>query len=373
MRLWSMAAVVLVAGAGRVTAEDLEVEAFDATGRVVFNEISTAAAYRVEWAPTPGGPWRLLEQIPAAGSGTVTAAVPMAYRVVATTTPPVPDDMALIPAGSFAMGNSFSEGASDESPVHTVYVSTFHIDPFEVTKTRWDEVAAWGAGHGYDLIPSAGALGKALDHPVHTVSWYECVKWCNARSEKEGRRPAYYTSSAKTEIYRTGVLSLRSDWVRWDSGYRLPTEAEWEKAARGGLGGQRFPWGGTIQHTRANYYSSSDCSYDTSATRGYHPGYHDGVLPYTAPAGVFAANGYGLHTVAGNVREWCWDRYASTYYAVSPATDPRGPASGSERVSRDGSYADPAVGCRVARRGGLAPGLVTNTVGFRTVLPADEP
>lgn len=95
-----------------------------------------------------------------------------------------PDGMVLIPAGSFLMGDSFGgEGEDRELPRHSVYVSGFYMDRFEVTKQLWDEVRAWGNHHGYDLIAGEG---KSAEHPVNYVSWYDVVKWCNARSEKEG-------------------------------------------------------------------------------------------------------------------------------------------------------------------------------------------
>ena len=130
------------------------------------------------------------------------------------------------------------------------------------------------------------------------------VKWCNARSEKEGLAPCYHTDVARTAVYRTGRVDVTNDMVNWSAnGYRLPTEAEWEKAARGGLVGRRFPWGDQITHSLANYSSDSIYPYDTSPTRGYHPDYQAGGAPYTSPVGNFAANGYGLYDMAGNVYE----------------------------------------------------------------------
>ncbi len=277
-----------------------------------------------------------------------------------------PAGMALIPAGSFTMGDTFGEGDSDEVPTHSVYVSAFFMDRTEVTKALWDDVYQWAITHGYSF--DYGAQGKAVNHPAHSMKWFDIVKWCNARSEKEGRTPAYYTSVAQTTVYRTGQVSVDNAWVKWNSGYRLPTEAEWEKAARGGAGGHRFPWSNvdTITHSQANYYSFASYAYDISPTRGYHPIYNDGVYPYTSPAGSFAANGYGLYDMAGNVWEWCWDWYGA--YGSASQTDPRGPAGGSGRVLRGGDWYDSASRCRSAHRDSYDPGSWNIVIGFRVVL-----
>jgi formylglycine-generating enzyme required for sulfatase activity len=282
-------------------------------------------------------------------------------------------NMALIPAGSFLMGNALSasgEGRSNELPVHTVNVSAFHMDKYEVTKALWDEVAIWAATNGYD-INAASASGKAANHPAYEVTWHEAVKWCNARSQKEGLTPCYTVGGV---VMKTGSSDPDCDFKA--SGYRLPTEAEWEKAARGGLSGKRFPWGDTITHSQANYYSDSSYSYDVSPTRGDHPTYNDGVLPYTSPVGSFAANGYGLCDMAGNLWEWCNDWYLSDYYTSSPDTDPRGPLSqppgGSanlgSRVKRGGAWSSNwgrADYTRAAWRSDHSPGVGNMYLGFR--------
>src|SRR5215212_2223216 len=100
------------------------------------------------------------------------------------------------------------------------------------------------------------ALAKATNHPVNNVSWYDAVKWCNARSEKDGLTPCYYSNVGLTVVYKTGRTE---PYVRWTAnGYRLPTEAEWEKAARGGLVGKRYPFGDSIDGSQANYSGSGD-------------------------------------------------------------------------------------------------------------------
>ncbi len=269
--------------------------------------------------------------------------------------PPVPMGMALIPAGSFTMGQ---DGIA--TPVHTVYVSAFYMGKYEVTKEEWDAVRAWGmaAGRGYtDLAAGNGSsASKGANHPVHSITWYDMVKWCNARSQKENLVPCYYTDAAQTVIYKTGNLNIDNTIVKWSAnGYRLPTEAEWEKAARGGLSGQMFPWStDTITHSQANYYAYSGHSYDLSGTvNNFHPTYAVGGYPYSSPVGSFAPNGYGLYDMAGNMWEWCWDRWGS--YAVGSQPDPRGPSSGLFRVRRGGGWYYDANYCRVPRRDNWDP------------------
>jgi formylglycine-generating enzyme required for sulfatase activity len=260
-----------------------------------------------------------------------------------------PAEMVPIPAGSFQMGDAFNEGGSDERPVRTVIVSAFYIDRFEVTKGSWDEVATWASAHGYDIGPGS-AEGTGPGHPATYVTWYEAVKWANARSEKEGLTPCYYTDSAQRAVYRTGSVDVSTDGVKWTAnGYRLPTEAEWEKAARGEAVARRYPWGDTdeIDASRANY---------------------DGNNGGTTPVGSFPANGYGLYDMAGNVWEWCWDWYDKD---LPGGVDPRGPASGSNRVYRGGGWNYYAYYCRVAYRGNDWPDSDYDfDLGFRLVRAA---
>lgn len=277
---------------------------------------------------------------------------------------PPPAGMRLISAGVFVMGDVLNDGRESEQPIHSVQVSAFHASEREVTQALWDDVRLWALEHGYQF-DSPGA-GKDLQHPVYAISWYDAVKWCNARSEREGRTPAYYTDALLTERYKTGQVNPSVDWT---TGYRLPTEAEWEKAARGGSVGMRFPWGMTISHNEANYFSSDPYSYDVSLSRGACPTYADGPLPYTSPVGAFAPNAYGLYDVAGNVFEWCWDWYGA--YDGTAAEDPRGPISGSTRVFRGGSWDAYAEHSRVASRNSLGPEASYYFVGFRPVLPVE--
>ena len=283
----------------------------------------------------------------------------MQFRVTADDLqgPPIPEGFALIPAGSFQMGDQSNPPVvvGPELPVHGVFVSAFYMAKYEVTKELWKAVREWGLTDGYTDLYYGG--GGVPTQPVRSLTWYDMVKWCNACSEKEGLTPCYTVSGT---IYKTGQSdSVVCNWAA--NGYRLPTEAEWEKAARGGLVGKNFPWGNTITHSQANYLSTANFAYDVSPTRGYHPA--SGPAP--SPVGSFAENGYGLYDMAGNVWEWCWDWYGN--YTADSQTDPQGSATGSSRVLRGGNWYDGANYCRTACRYPFGPSQSNSNIGFRIV------
>lgn len=320
----------------------------------------------------------------------------------------IPVDLVRIPGGSFSMGDSFSEGDSDEIPTHPVTLSPFYMDKYEITYQHYcdflNSALASGtifvseglvAGTGTTLvychthtsnpesrIDFTGGVFSVLDRsgrsmindPIVCVSWHGAVAYCNWRSQQAGREPCYDLSTWECDFTKNG--------------YRLPTEAEWEYAARGGLSGKRFPWGDTIAHSQANYESDGTFLYDVSSTHGYHPlwmdpdpssspvGFFDGMLKYKTfyhwydstssyPTNS-GANGYELYDMAGNVMEWCNDRYGS--YDSGPQNNPTGPTTGSQRVRRGGSWYNDASMCRVAHRISMSPDHCTVVCGFRVVL-----
>ena len=231
--------------------------------------------------------------------------------------------MALIPAGEFQMGSS--NGPKEERPVHTVFLDAFYIDKYEITNKQYRKFIE-ATGHkepeGYDLTrrnsvkPWNDPKLNGDEKPV------VCVNWEDA------------TAYAK--------------WV----GKRLPTEAEWEKAARGGLVGKKYPWGDTITHDDANY----------KGTGGKD------IWEYTSPVSSFAPNGYELYDMAGNVWEWCADWYDSDYYKISPKDNPKGPsANRSWRILRGCPWNYPADNTGVSLRGYESPYLTYIFVGFRCV------
>ena len=289
------------------------------------------------------------------------------------------EGMAYIPAGTFQMGDTFGDasavGCMNEEPVHTLFLSEFYMDKTEVTKGQWDQVFSWAVTNGYDFDnvgswADGANISKGDDHPVICVSWFDCVKWCNARSEQEGKIPVYTTNGA---VFRTGSNYLVDcEWTI--SGYRLPTEAEWEKAARGGARARRFPWPDSdeIQHSRANYNSTNYYAYDTSDTSGHSPS--SGGPPYTTPVGSYSPNTYGLYDMAGNVFEWCWDFYDYYWYTNTEASaaNSRGPTTSVYRMLRSGSGYSFAWYSRNSLRYHCFPPDYFVNVGFRTVLSPDR-
>lgn len=242
--------------------------------------------------------------------------------------------MHLIPAGDFEMGDHFGEGQSDERPVHTVYLDAFYMDETEVTNAMYRTFVA-ETGHSnipfhWNKADDLGRLGKP-HYPVIYVTWYDAMAY-----------------------------------AQW-AGKRLPTEAEWEYAARGGRVGGRYPWGNEASHAQANY--SGEIEPD--------------IWYWPAPVKRFPSNDFGLHDMAGNVWEWCLDEYDKDFYSTSPRNNPV--AGGwisldddnfrtlvSHRAWRGGAWDGGPTSITVSNRSKSAPNSRYLKTGFRCVFPLNS-
>ncbi len=347
--------------------------AFNPDGTLVWSNAQPGTNYTVQTISSlPGGTnWVDYVQLPVTSSVNTNQLIDF--------NPPA--GMTLIPAGVFTMGD-VSDGNvyGNETPIN-ITVSAFYMDVNVVSYGLWQSVYNWATNQGYGFVDAG--ISRAANNPVYELDWYDCVKWCNARSQQAALTPVYYTDAGFTQVYTNGdpgngPLSSLPIYANWSAnGYHLPTEAEWEKAARGGLVGQRFPWGNTISESQANYtalpnppnpygytydlgpYEGNNTNFDT----GPDPG--TGGLGYTSPVGYFAPNGYGLYDMAGNISEWCWD-WSATPYGQPSTTNPTGPATGIYRAMRTGywDYGADIVNC--AWRQGWNPTYIwPNDFGFR--------
>ena len=243
-------------------------------------------------------------------------------------------EMVLIPGGTFEMGRPDGKSGYDNFPVHLVKIDSFYMDKFEITVGEFKQFLN---ETGYDFhcgLWERIFVSPMNDHPMVHVNWYEATAF--------------------------------AEWT----GKRLPTEAEWEYAARGGLKGKRYPWGNVITKNDANFhrYWKDDDEYGKS--HSVKKNGKDKWKYSTAPVGSFEPNEYGLYDMAGNVAEWCQDWYQHDYYKVSPMDNPKGPETGNEKVSRGGHWYSWHKGLRVYNRGGNPPDVkwFQDVQGFRCVL-----
>ncbi len=332
---------------------------------------SPGSELQIEWTSELGtsAPWSVLTNLTIGETGATTidltaGATDRFYRAVALPLPPPPPvteppdeaipEMLKIPAETFKMGSPLSEKfRSGDETQHSVRIARdYFLGSTEVTHAHWTLVLEWGTTNGYTDLPAGrngwngGSIGN---HPVTEVSWFDAVKWCNALSEWTGLVPAYTLDGT---VFRTGNGErLKCNWDT--TGYRIPTEAEWEHACRAGNATAYF----TGQNTKG--YCEPEPNLDLA---GWYCGNSDGnTHPVAAPEKQ--PNGFGLRDLHGNVLEWCWDWYGS--YATSASVDPKGPSTGSQRASRGGSWSDAAQYCRSAFRSRGEPSVRSGNIGFR--------
>ncbi len=257
--------------------------------------------------------------------------------------PPPPDQMIYVPGGTFTMGDT--RGYVNELPTHTVTLNSFYIGKYEVTQAEYSQYMQPGSSWRSDY-------GLGDNYPAYYVSWYAILKYCNLRSMAEGLIPCYTINGSTNPANWGAVPTDYND--AWDAaicdwnanGYRLPTEAEWEYAARGATNNPDY------------LYSGSD---DINAVAWYES--NSGQISH--PVGTKTPNGIGTYDMSGNVYEWCWDWYGYGYYSSSPQNNPTGPASGSSRVLRGGGWINSAYYCRVANRDYNYPSYSGGDIGFR--------
>ena len=274
--------------------------------------------------------------------------------VVETASTIKPVEMVPVPGGSFLMGNpDTSVGWADERPVHTVTLANFSMSKYQVTQDQYQAVMENNPSYfhgGPGREPASGEVQG--NRPVEQVSWYDAIEFCNALSVQEGLNPYYNIDKENRDPNNTNDY----DWYKWTvtrnnnaNGYRLPTEAQWEYAAKGGNG------------TPGNY------TYAGSNTVGAIAWYGGNSGGKTHEVEMKQPNSLDIYDMSGNVWEWCWDWYGN--YSSGAQTNPVGAGSGGYRVSRGGSWGSGAPYARSVIRLEFKPDKKSNNIGFRLVRP----
>ena len=264
----------------------------------------------------------------------------------------VPDGFVLVEAGTFKMGSN--KGYSDNKPVHEVTITKpFYMGKYEVTQAEYEVYCSYGSSS-----PSS-SYGDGDNYPAYYVSWYDALVYCNKRSIAEDLTPCY-SISGNTDPSKWGTVPTSSNST-WDAaicnfeanGYRLPTEAEWEYAARAG--------DNTVESL--TYSGTSDVN-----KLGEYAWYKDNSNSTTYELGTKLPNAFGLYDMSGNVYEWCWNWYTDSYDTEAEGgSDPTGTSAGSGRVYRGGSFYNSSDYCAVSFRHYYDPHGRYYRLGFRVV------
>lgn len=251
-------------------------------------------------------------------------------------------EMVAVGGGTFTMGATSEQGSDAykwEKPTHSVTLRDYYIGKFEVTQELWEAVMGSNPSH-FD----------GSKNPVESVSWYEAVEFCNRLSERTGRRSYYSIDRSRNDSNNRN----KNDKLKWTvsvnpnaDGFRLPTEAEWEYAARGGSKSMGYKYSGSN-----NINDVARCD--------------DNCVFGTCPVGTKSPNELGIYDMSGNVYEWCQDWYGR--YGSRSQANPQGPSSGSYRILRGGSWGYDARDCRVSFRYDYNPDINPDNRGFRIAM-----
>lgn len=256
--------------------------------------------------------------------------------------PLLPPHFVALPGRTFQMGRTSGDGDDDEIPVHNVTLSPYAICKYEVTQAEWQAVMGTNPAHDHGVGP---------EFPVYNVSWYDIIRYCNLRSMAEGYTPAYRINGS-TNPLNWGVTPTYDSpaWnavvCNWDAdGYRLPTDAEWEFAARGGTNSPDYMFSGS---NNINLVAWND---------------GNATVPGCKPVGSKAPNSLGIHDMSGNLWEYCWDWRDD--FTGEDEVDPTGPINGFLRLARGGYWLNLPQQCRVYERSGYYAFEGSYWMGFR--------
>ena len=267
----------------------------------------------------------------------------------------------LIPAGSFQMGSNYDNDYYEPyyKPVHEVTITKpFYMGKYEITQAEYEKYCSYTGSNS----PSS-SYGDGDNYPAYYVSWYDALVYCNKRSMAEGLTPCYsINDSPNPEDWGDVPTSSNGTWnsveCNWNAnGYRLPTEAEWEYAARAG------------DNTEDSLTYSGTSNVDEL---GDYAWYYDSANDNTHEVGTKLPNAFGLYDMSGNVWEWCWNWFTSEYDEnTEGGSDPTGSSAGSNRVYRGGSWLSSSDYCAVSAHGNDGPISRYNGLGFRVVRQAN--